>query len=82
MRLSNIILSLILMTGTAAASASLTGCATRVYDPYYHDYHTWNHGEDVYYSRWENETHRQHEDFRKRNSDEQKQYWDWRHNQH
>jgi hypothetical protein len=59
----------------------MTGCAVhaRVYDPYYHDYHPWNHDEIVYYQNWERETHREHRDFRRRNSDEQKEYWDWRH---
>jgi hypothetical protein len=59
------------------------GCAVhaRVYDPYYHDYHGWA-AEEPYYSRWETETHREHRDFNKRSKDEQKEYWDWRHNQH
>ena len=33
----------------------------------------------VYYQNWEGETHREHRDFRRRNSEEQKEYWDWRH---
>jgi hypothetical protein len=37
------------------------GCAVRssyrVYDPYYEDYHVWNHNEVAYYQRWEVETH-------------------------
>ncbi len=57
------------------------GCAARVryYDPEYHDYHTWNHGEVVYYQQWETQTHRQHVDFKHRNQDEQSEYWKWRH---
>ena len=61
------------------------GCgvhAYRVHDPYYNDDHRWNRGEAGYYQRWEVETHHDHVDFRTRNTDEQKQYWDWRHNQH
>jgi hypothetical protein len=59
---------------------AMTGCAdhTRVYDPYYNDYHVWT-GETVYYNQWEHDTHRDHRDFNKRSKDEQKQYWDWRH---
>jgi hypothetical protein len=59
-----------------------TGCAVhaRVYDPYHRDYHGWA-GETVYYNQWEHDTHRQHEDFNKRNRDDQKAYWDWRHSQ-
>lgn len=68
---------------TLALSAPVvTGCAehTRVYDPYYHDYHAWA-GEEGYYSQWERDTHRDHSDYNKRSADEQKQYWDWRHGQ-
>jgi hypothetical protein len=63
-----------------AAPLAVTGCAVhaRVYDPYYHDYHDWNH-ETVYYNQWEVETHRPHVDYGKRNKDDQKAYWDWRH---
>jgi hypothetical protein len=58
------------------------GCAHhyyRAYDPYYNDYHLWDHREDVYYQQWEGENHYNHRDFKKRKPDEQKQYWDWRH---
>ncbi len=59
------------------------GCAARVrvYDPYYHDYHGWA-AEEPYYNQWEHDTRRDHVDFNKRNKDDQKAYWDWRHNQH
>jgi hypothetical protein len=33
----------------------------------------------TYYSQWETETHREHKDFKGRNKDEQKEYWNWRH---
>jgi len=59
------------------------GCAVRgsyrVYDPEYHDYHRWDHNEAGYYERWEVETHRRHEDFRRRSREEQNEYWNWRH---
>jgi hypothetical protein len=61
------------------STVAITGCAPRVYDPYHHDYHRWNHDEIVYYQRWENETHRQHVDFSKRSEGDKKEYWDWRH---
>jgi len=61
----------------------ISGCAEhRYYDPYYSDYHTWNHGEVVYYNNWEHETHRDHVDFAKRNDADKKEYYTWRHNQH
>jgi hypothetical protein len=68
------------------AALVVGGCSARVgyrsYDPYYNDYHTWDHSEITYYRQWETNTHRDHKDFDKRNKDEQKEYWDYRHNQH
>ncbi len=68
------------------AALVVGGCSARVgyrsYDPYYNDYHTWDHSEVTYYRQWETNTHRDHKDFDKRNKDEQKEYWDYRHNQH
>ncbi len=71
-----------LLLGAALISPLIaTGCAHRgYYDPYYHDYHRWDDHETVYYNQWATETHHEHKDFRKLNKDEQKQYWDWRHN--
>jgi hypothetical protein len=71
--------TLVLLSAALVAPA-LTGCAVhaRVYDSYHQDYHEWP-AEQSYYVQWETETHRSHEDFKKRNSDEQKEYWDWRH---
>jgi hypothetical protein len=63
---------------------AVSGCngEVRYYDAGYGDYHTWNHGEVVYYNNWEHETHREHVDFKKRNDAEKKEYFSWRHNQH
>lgn len=68
-------------------SSSVAGIACgghhyyRVYDPYYTDYHVWNDNEVVYYRQWSRETHRdENRDFRKLHSEEQKEYWNWRHN--
>lgn len=70
-----------------ALSSSMTGiaCAShhhyRVYDAYYTDYHEWNDTEIVYYRQWCNETHRRPgRDFRRLPPQEQKEYWNWRHN--
>jgi hypothetical protein len=75
--------SVLLLATALAAPALCTGCtgSVRVYDPYYHDYHRWN-GETTYYAQWETNTHRDHQDFNKRNDADKKEYWDWRHNQH
>lgn len=67
------------------STVAITGCAARVstgyrvYDRDHNDHHTWDNNEVVFYGRWENETHRDHRDFRKRNDDEKKEYWAWRH---
>jgi len=75
--------SSLLLAAAFFLPAVTTGCATHNYhDPYYNDYHRWNHGERVYYNQWVIETHHDHRDFRRLNRDEQKQYWEWRHNHH
>lgn len=51
----------------------------RVDDGYYHDHHDWDDREQSYYVQWENESHREHRDFKARSSDEQNEYWKWRH---
>jgi hypothetical protein len=77
----------LLMVASLATPVVITGCAARVgvgyrvYDPYYRDYHVWDDHETVYYGQWAGETHREpHREFRKLNRDEQKEYWNWRHN--
>lgn len=78
----------ILLAAFFLSPVLLTGCAARVstgyrvYDPGYGDYHVWNDQEAGFYARWENDTHRSHEDFRKRPPAEQKEYFTWRHGQH
>jgi hypothetical protein len=75
-------LSTVLLAAALVSPVMISGCANHpytVYDPYYRDNHVWDNNEVVYYQRWETETHRDHRDFKKRNADEQKQYWDWRH---
>jgi len=69
------------LAASIALSILTVGCAEhRYYDPYYHDYHTWNDGEVEYYHRWAVETHRDpHRDFHHLSREEQKQYWEWRH---
>jgi len=85
------IVSLTLILGIAAAPLMLASCMTShhgyaetgigvsVYDRGHNDYHTWNDGEVTFYAQWEGSTKREHQDFNRRNADEQRQYWDWRH---
>jgi len=77
-------LSSLLLAAAFAFPLATTACSGhyRVYDTYYGDYHHWDHHEEVYYNQWEVETHRDHRDFKDRKADEQKEYWQWRHNHH
>jgi hypothetical protein len=72
-----------LLTAALVLPLATIGCSEhhyyRAYDPYYHDYHRWDNRETIYYQQWENENHHEHRDFRQRNADEQKEYWNWRH---
>ena len=79
---------LLLMTTFVSVVLVTTGCAARlavgyrVYDPYRADYHVWDDREGIYYNQWIVETHRPHRDLRKLPSDEQSEYWKWRHDHH
>jgi hypothetical protein len=72
------------LLAAAVVSPVLTvGCATpaRYYDASHSDYHVWDSNEAANYNRWEQEGHRDHQDFNKRSDGDQKDYWTWRHNQ-
>ena len=72
----------VVLTALLATSFLIAGCGPpRYHDTYYHDYHPAS-GEIVYYNNWERDTHRDHVDLKRRNAKDQKEYWDWRHNQH
>jgi len=77
-------LSSFLLAAVVATTAMTVGCGEhhhRVYDPYYTDYHAWNHDEIIFYRQWCSETHRNSgRDFRKLRPEEQQEYWTWRHN--
>ena len=55
-------LSSIVLAAALVTSVFGTACSEhrhyRVYDPYYSDYHDWNHVEVDYYHRWARENHR------------------------
>lgn len=84
MRKLRIFSSALLLSAVMAGPVLLSGCygEVRYYDSAYGDYHPWNHQEVVYYGRWENETHRDHLDFKNRSKADQDEYWKWRHQQH
>lgn len=74
-------LYLFLLATALISPAVISGCSghVRVYDAEYRDYHYWDHDEDVYYRRWEGDTHREHRDFDRRSDAERREYWQWRH---
>ena len=63
------------------ALASAIGCSARVrvYDEPHHDYHRWNHQEEVSFRLYLGERHRDYIDFHKLSPREQEDYWTWRH---
>lgn len=73
-------LGLMAAAGVLASALLATGCTVHAgyYDPYYHRYYA-PAVEDPYIVQWETETHRRHEDFRRRNEAERREYWQWRH---
>jgi hypothetical protein len=82
MRTSSKWLGTLLLSSVLVAPAVIAGCSDRVvtyHDPYYNDDHVWDAHETVYYTQWEHETHRDHKDFKVRTTDEQKEYYTWRH---
>jgi hypothetical protein len=86
LRLNKYFRSGLLGTAVLLPPVMITGCAVRAsvgyryYDPGHADYHEWNDREGVYYRRWAGERHRdEHREFRKLKPDEQKDYWNWRH---
>jgi hypothetical protein len=71
------------LSGLLLTSALFAGCAAHVryYDAGHSDYHRFGPTERPYYSRWATENHHDHDDFKRLNSNDQRAYWDWRHNQ-
>ena len=69
-----------LLAAAAMPVVFTTGCTVHAgyYDPYYNDHHQRAH-EEPYYDRWERDSHRRHEELNRRNKEEQREYWEWRH---
>jgi hypothetical protein len=71
-------LGTLVLTAALVSPVLISGCAARVYDYQYHDYHRWNGQERGYYIEWERESHRRHIDYARRSQEEQREYWQWR----
>ena len=76
------ILSSTILAASLLIAVANTGCAgrVRIYDDYHSDWHTWDHNEDVVYRSYWTGRHEPYRDYNKLNKDEQKDYWNWRHN--
>jgi hypothetical protein len=77
---ASVVATLCLALGLTVSMGSM-GCAGRVryYDDYHHDYHTWDHHEEVIYRSYWGERHEPYRDFSKLSPDEQRAYWKWYH---
>jgi hypothetical protein len=73
--------STLVLAAASLAPIAISGCAARVrvYDPYYSDYHYWDHREDRAYRMWLAERHYDYREFNRLNHEEQHEYWAWRH---
>jgi PAS domain-containing protein len=72
----------VVWAGLLGSILGATGCTVSAhagyyYDPYDHRYYA-PANEDIYIQQWENETHRRHEEFRRRRNDQRREYWQWR----
>jgi hypothetical protein len=66
----------------AALLLAPVGCkqtTVTVEDPDHHDSHRWDDHEVSAYQRWEAERQKPHQEFAGRKSEEQSDYWNWRH---
>jgi hypothetical protein len=72
----------ILLAAATLAPLALSGCAARVrvYDDYHADYHYWDGREDRAYRAWLAERHYEYREYARLNREEQREYWNWRHN--
>jgi hypothetical protein len=59
----------------------LSGCSAHVryYDEYGGDYHAWNGYEVRRYHVYWNERHEPYREYPSLNKEEQRRYWEWRH---
>ena len=64
----------------AAALLSAGACTGTIYDGPHHDYHKWDHHEDVVFQGYWSTQHKgDNRSFKQLNSGEQEEYWNWRH---
>ena len=74
----------LIVAATMAATVMGSGCAARVrlYDADHRDYHQWDDHEDRAYHRYMTERHQDYRPISQLNSNDQRDYWTWRHSHH
>ncbi len=75
-------LGTLFLAAAALSPLAMSGCAARVrvYDEYHADYHSWNDREDRAYQMWLAERHYEYREYVRLNKEQQREYWNWRHN--
>jgi hypothetical protein len=75
--------NLFLLTAVFLLPLFTVGCGEHrrgTYDPYNHDYHRWNNGEDGSYRRWLAEKRWDYRQYNRLQRQQREEYWQWRHN--
>jgi hypothetical protein len=84
-------ISAVLVTASMTLAAPISASAStgqndvtttaprRVYDPYRHDYHSWDRDEQRAYREYLAERHRAYLAYRRQQLAERRAYWRWRH---
>lgn len=85
----NRLVTSLFLAGALLTQVVMSGCVARVgvgynaRDRYHNDYHRWDDNEIRFYSQWNVETHRPSgREYRRLKRDEQREYWNWRHDRH
>lgn len=81
MRTSRIFFRTSLITATVLSAGSLAACShpAQYNDAVYNDRHRWDRREEAAYRRWEEQRRLNHIEYERRNVEEQRAYWTWRH---
>jgi hypothetical protein len=65
--------------GAFAGTRAIGTIVVRVYDPYRHDYHRWDRGEEHSYREYLAARHRRYVAYQRQRAAERRAYWHWRH---
>ena len=74
-----IVAAAVAIPGMTACEAKAQEVSVRVYDHDHHDYHNWDHHEDLVYRRYLGENHRDYREYNHLSHHDQRNYWNYRH---